>query len=1140
MKFGIRNSEFGLNVKILSCIALLLVACTDYVDEYKGDYEDAYGNEETFRKNLNKLDWEGLSSCDEGDWVWCAVKDGEYKSETSNGSHWEQSIDGSAKLVFAGKDSRAYYFTTDRLTEDLSSFIRLNGGISFKLEKAEGSFEAGLQVKVENAIIADNDRVVFVFGNEYSSAKLCLRSVEGSNDVKSEWCWALDRNIPVSAQTFNYKDLKHVKGTKDLSQFVEEANVLAVMLTAGGDVKTGLTVAAFGFDGEPFVKESDEPDDSSSSTAESSSCIEGNSTAATSSSTTESHSSMTENSSSSIPSSSVASSSSEESSDSMNGFVWKGHLNSDVVKTNVGSGSKWYEYTDQINDGTTVIQRPEGNMYEVCHGNCVMVWYGNGSAFIYAGIGFGLDQSGVTFDVTDWKGLCIAYMSDRALILRLDPESSSDYPGSIPQVVLDSVPEDSSFVMRRFLWSEFSKGYGGVSAMQIVKKLKGVNVAFEGAPAGTSQFFNILQIGSYDNCGDVVAGSVDKSKFSSSSTQSSSSSFVESSSDIEIDSTDCQKNDLWCRNTSYRVNTGIDAGLENGGYWWAKTDVSEPSPGASKLNWTPALGADSSFNSVIDHCNGLCGSFEWNKGSMLYDPWVEIGFSIAGMAEPSSGNIPIDVSNWGGLCFTYTSSKAPTLVLHFETEIEEYLKYDLPKKSIPIKNNPGEQCVAWSDFNQSRLKDSLKISGEEAAKYVTDIGFKIAGSDGSAGDFNIIRITKKNNTGDAKMSTWSYLNPDRSYALIRDSRDGHFYKTIKIGEQTWMAQNLNYVPSDDNAGSCLAGDSANCNIYGRLYTWKVAKEVCPDGWYLPSRSDVITLLEKVSGGNKLKSSRGWCSGCNGTDDYGFSALPNLGEGGLSAMFHTIQEVHGSEGEVYGGNLTIYEDDQAIVGHDDTSQVYPVRCIKGPVSGTMTDGRDGKTYKTVRIGNQVWMAENLNYAYTEKTADLDSSSFCHLDDGTGDRGAANCAKYGRYYLWSAAMDSAGIISSNGAGCGFGSTCSPSSRVRGVCPEGWHLPKKEEFESLITSVGGATEGGKKLKSTESGGIPGTDDFGFSAILTGEYYNGFGNEGLARYWSSSDENSETSAYFMLLNTYDPKVELKNIPYTKEYGFSVRCIED
>ena len=97
--------------------------------------------------------------------------------------------------------------------------------------------------------------------------------------------------------------------------------------------------------------------------------------------------------------------------------------------------------------------------------------------------------------------------------------------------------------------------------------------------------------------------------------------------------------------------------------------------------------------------------------------------------------------------------------------------------------------------------------------------------------------------------------------------------------------------------------------------------------------------------------------------------------------------------------------------------------------TLTDSRDGQTYKTVTIGTQTWMAENLNY----ETA----NSYCYKDS------AKYCAKYGRLYTWAAAMDSAGAWSSNGKGCGDGTTCSPTYPLRGVCPSGWHLPTVDEF-------------------------------------------------------------------------------------------------
>ena len=80
-------------------------------------------------------------------------------------------------------------------------------------------------------------------------------------------------------------------------------------------------------------------------------------------------------------------------------------------------------------------------------------------------------------------------------------------------------------------------------------------------------------------------------------------------------------------------------------------------------------------------------------------------------------------------------------------------------------------------------------------------------------------------------------------------------------------------------------------------------------------------------------------------------------------------------------------------------------------GELTDARDGQVYRTVEIGDQIWMAENLNYAYMVKTQELDSSSFCY-----GNK-IENCEKYGRLYLLSEAVDSAALFSENGKGCGY---------------------------------------------------------------------------------------------------------------------------
>ena len=200
------------------------------------------------------------------------------------------------------------------------------------------------------------------------------------------------------------------------------------------------------------------------------------------------------------------------------------------------------------------------------------------------------------------------------------------------------------------------------------------------------------------------------------------------------------------------------------------------------------------------------------------------------------------------------------------------------------------------------------------------------------------------------------------------------------------------------------------------------------------------------------------------------------------------------------------------------------------TGTMTDSRDGQTYKTVTIGSQTWMAENLNYET--------SNSYCYNDN------ASYCSKYGRLYTWAAAMDSVGTLSTNGKGCGFGTTCSPTYPVRGICPEGWHLPTKAEFETLITAVSGQFTAGKVLKSTSGWRLNnGSDDFAFSALPAGERNFGgiYINEGsYANFWSST-EYSEYGTYLMHLDHVDyAGVNTLSRNQGKISGLSVRCLKD
>ena len=207
--------------------------------------------------------------------------------------------------------------------------------------------------------------------------------------------------------------------------------------------------------------------------------------------------------------------------------------------------------------------------------------------------------------------------------------------------------------------------------------------------------------------------------------------------------------------------------------------------------------------------------------------------------------------------------------------------------------------------------------------------------------------------------------------------------------------------------------------------------------------------------------------------------------------------------------------------------------------TLTDDRDGKVYNRIRIETQIWMAENLNYSTT--------GSRCYGDS------LASCAKYGRLYNWTTAMD------------GKPSSSNSPSGVQGVCPAGWHIPSRNEWSTLVSYVGSSTSG-KKLKSTagwndykEKSGN-GTDDFGFSALPGGHGNSAdkFLNADSSGYWWSATEDSAKYAWNRAMWSYADSTGSMN-RYTvtttngdgqsfkhyngsieKTFLFSVRCVQD
>lgn len=416
-------------------------------------------------------------------------------------------------------------------------------------------------------------------------------------------------------------------------------------------------------------------------------------------------------------------------------------------------------------------------------------------------------------------------------------------------------------------------------------------------------------------------------------------------------------------------------------------------------------------------------------------------------------------------------------------------------------------------------------------------------------------------------SSDKYLNPNISYGMLVDERDGQIYKTVQIGIQTWMAQNLNYYV--DSSWS----SKYNC---GRLYRWvdalgytnkELEKElcgvtdlispqgICPEGWHIPTREDWHLLLDyaqKHGSGNiseslRAKENKAWP--VESTDDFGFSVvfggygswagkLVGYGDSGYEITSLWSSESNDFSSGTYAYDLSFDPDD---VGYGLTwkkARNY-VRCIKNynidslakpapdmgsiydSVAQTLTDLRDYQIYKTTQIGDHIWMAENLNYVTEGGFADNGGRSMCHEDE---------CTKHNRLYMWSAAMDLPLSFE----------TIDVYGMHKGLCPRGWHIPSPQEFNELFNYVRGQGDLGAMLKDPFWGSLKPMTPYQFNAIPTGSYRNCEFHEvdKAASFWSS--DNTDSTSLYMYIRDYSSEITA-NISSLKKHNYaSIRCLRD
>ena len=356
----------------------------------------------------------------------------------------------------------------------------------------------------------------------------------------------------------------------------------------------------------------------------------------------------------------------------------------------------------------------------------------------------------------------------------------------------------------------------------------------------------------------------------------------------------------------------------------------------------------------------------------------------------------------------------------------------------------SEQAKSGSSSSEKTMasSDSKKESSGSEEESSSSVTQKSEGKSGKLPNDDDVKIEPSGTYDCSKYNcvTTEFLNQELleagKYGEFLDERDGHVYKTIQIGSQVWMAQNLNF---DALLSSCYNDSVEYCEKFGRLYTWMSAVDtarvfttnakgcgydrycdpdiilpaqgVCPEGWHIPSSEewDVLSVAVGESPSttslNVLRSKESWNrigKVYHASDAYGFSAvatrgLEDLSGGGISTFFwnSSVEDIE------FAGIRYIVDNQTGWNKRIDKNAAGSVRCIKGYAQkdtvwrensyavvpsgtydctkykcvtteylnqeflesgkyGEVLDERDGQVYKTIQIGNQVWMAQNLNY------------------------------------------------------------------------------------------------------------------------------------------------------------------------------------
>jgi len=299
------------------------------------------------------------------------------------------------------------------------------------------------------------------------------------------------------------------------------------------------------------------------------------------------------------------------------------------------------------------------------------------------------------------------------------------------------------------------------------------------------------------------------------------------------------------------------------------TDGGTTTPSSSsRANTTVSSNSNTANGS--EECNGYC---KWDTGCVRIatDPTGEYGSVISTCAAA--------ISN----CTSYSPSKqtyANSTCTGGTTTPSSSSRANTTVSSNSNTASGSVECSGYCKWDTG----CVRISTDPTGLYGSAIS-TCAAAISNCQTNSPSKQTYANSTctgGTTTQSSGSNLTGTKG--TFTDSRDSKNYKWVKIGNQFWMAENLSY---NDVGGKCYSYSEANCTEYGLLYNWAAAKTACPSGWHLPSSAEWNTLMTAVGGastaGIKLRATNGWNNRSNGTDDYGFAALPG-GSGNALGSF----------------------------------------------------------------------------------------------------------------------------------------------------------------------------------------------------------------------------------------------------------------